>query len=64
MQWQTFAPECQLADRLTEYGVKLGVDHAAAPGDTGSPPARILFYGDSVDRTMVRAVFRLGLGLG
>ncbi len=55
MQWQTFAPECQLADRLTQYGVKLGVDHAAAPGDADRPPARILFYGDSVDRTMVRA---------
>ena len=61
MQWQTFAPECQLTDRLAEYGVKLGVDHDAAPGNSTSPPARILFYGDSVDRVMVRAAWHRAL---
>ena len=54
MQWQAFAPECQLTDRLTEYGVKLGVDPAGGAGNATNP-ARILFYGDSVDRTMVCA---------
>ena len=60
MQWQTFDPACQLTDQLSEYGMRL---HAEPPASADAMrPARILFYGDSVDRTMVGDICNIGKG--
>lgn len=59
MVWQTYSKDCQMVDKLSEYGVKLEGSPLAA---NASQPRklRILMFGDSVDRCLLQDACSIG----
>lgn len=61
MVWHPFSKECQLKDRLSEYGVKLDGEQQPANA-TRARKLYILVFGDSVDRHMLQDACEIGNG--